>query len=218
MNPLLVFDFDGTLVDTADDIISATNELLAELKIPALSPEQIKLNIGQGLSELLYQLLPATRNDVHFKDGLIARFMEIYEKHLLRSPRLYDGALEILQKWPHRKAILSNKAQRHIHPILDHLKISNLPWVAIVGGDTYPTKKPNPEGLNHILLEAKTSIEQAVLIGDGNPDADLARNSGIKMIAVEFGYGDIDELIARGATTRLKSYHHLPQCLEDLFG
>jgi phosphoglycolate phosphatase len=217
MNPLLIFDFDGTLVDTAEDIVAATNELLTELKIPPLSPEQVKINIGQGLSDLLYQLLPSTRNDVHFKDGLVTRFLEIYEKHLLRNPRLYDGVLEILQTWPHQKAILSNKAARHIHPILKQLKIADLPWVAVVGGDSFSTKKPDPQGLNHILLEAKTPIEQAVLIGDGNPDADLARKSGIKMIAVEFGYGEIDELMARGATTRLKSYHQLRKCLDGLF-
>lgn len=216
MTPFLVFDFDGTLVDTAPDIVEATNRLLAELSLPPLSEEHVKINIGQGLVDLLYEVLPAARQDVHFKDGLVERFHEIYQEHYLLHPRLYDGIEEILA-WPNPKAILSNKSSRYIHGILKSLRLDQVPWVGVIGGDTFATKKPEPEGIQYLMSQAGYDIHSTVLIGDGNPDADLAARTGVPMVAVEFGYGDIEELKRRGAQWQIGHYKHLRETLREIF-
>ena len=208
MNPLLIFDFDGTLVDTAPDLVSATNELFSELGFPPLSDEQVKINIGQGLTELLTSILPHDRNTEKHRAELVGRFLEIYEQHYLRSPQLYEGLEEILYEWPHPKAILSNKSEHFLHGILKQLGLDSLPWVAIVGGNTFKTKKPDPEGLLHVLARGQRRLEEAVLIGDGNPDADLAQITGIRYLAVDFGYGNAEELLRRGGRTARRLSHY----------
>lgn len=214
--PLLIFDFDGTLVDTAPDIVASTNQLFSELGLPAMSEDQIKINVGQGLTELLAGVLPQTKSDQEHRIEVVQRFLTIYETRYLNSPRLYAGVEEILRTWPHPKAILSNKSSHFIHGILRHLSLDQLGWVDIIGGNTFKTKKPEPEGLLHILEKSGIPMSQAVMIGDGNPDADLAKRTGIRCIAIDFGYGDIDELLRRGASIRLSHYRDLAKVLDSI--
>ncbi len=214
MNPLLIFDFDGTLVDTAPDIVTATDEFFKQMGFAPLSPAEVKENIGQGLTELLMRILPETKTNHAHREELIGRFLAIYKDHYLRTPKLYPGVEEILHEWPHQKAILSNKGVYFIKGILEHLKLASYPWVSVIGGNTFKTKKPEPEGLNHILKTGNVKIEDAVMIGDGNPDAQLAHNTGIFCVALDFGYGEIDELMRLGASVRISHYNELKEVLK----
>lgn len=206
---LIVFDFDGTLVDTAPDLIRATNRYLETKGLPALAPNRIREAIGFGLKHLIAEVYPKERNTPAFLQQIYEEFVGIYEQEYLRSPRLFDGAREFLNDWAGQIAIVSNKRERFIHPILGQLGIERLPWAAIVGGDTFANMKPHPEPFLAAMQAANVNPEQTLILGDGVPDVTGAMAVGAKAVAVEFGYTPARQLLDLGAWKSLRSFYEL---------
>jgi 2-phosphoglycolate phosphatase len=207
---LVIFDFDGTLVDTAPDLIRATNLYLESKGFDALPEAQIRAEIGMGLRKLITDVYP----ELHGGDDMVKRrvegeFIAVYEREFLHQPALFPGALDFLTEWDRKIAIVSNKRVRFIHPILQKLDIHTLPWSLIVGGDTYPNMKPHPEPLMAAMMAAGVTPEETVLVGDGSPDVIGAGFAGCRCVAVEFGYTDIDELMGLGAWSSLAAFEDL---------
>lgn len=213
---LLIFDFDGTLVHTAPDIHSAVNDFLISHNHAPISYENILPEIGMGLADLFKNTFPDAQEDTPAYDAMIDDFIRLYESHYLKSPELFPGALDLLQNWPGKIAILSNKRERHIHAILQHMKLDRLPWVDIIGGDTLSEKKPHPLPFEHLLRKSGCHPEQALMVGDGEPDILGGIGSGIRPVAVEFGYGDIQTLKDLGAWKTVASFHELSLLAESL--
>src|SRR5579872_5976451 len=136
---LVIFDFDGTLVDTAPDLIRSANLYLESQGVDQLPEERIRAEIGMGLRKLITDVYPELHgNDEHRKRQVEGEFISVYEREFLYSPQLFPGALDFLNEWGGKIAICSNKRVRFIHPILQKLEIHTYPWAAIVGGDSYP--------------------------------------------------------------------------------
>lgn len=206
---LVVFDFDGTLVDTAPDLIRATNKYLEAEGFDPLPVQRIRDEIGMGLRKLILDVYPEAERSEEQRKKIEAEFLKTYEQEYLHSPTLFPGAIEFLQEWDGQIAIVSNKRARFIHPILEKLGIHSLPWVSIVGGDTYPNMKPHPEPFLAAITTAGTTPEETLIVGDGTPDVQGALNIGSPMVAVEHGYQDAGQLIDLGAGGKIESFHDL---------
>lgn len=194
MIKLAIFDFDGTLVDTVDDIVTATNEFLITQKKEALPAATIKATIGEGIRSLLIDVFPEAAEQPERHLEFYQLFLKIYETHFLQSPKVFPGVTNFLNSWTGDIAILSNKTEQFISPILKHLKLDHYNWRAILGGDSLSEKKPHPMTLDFILQKTGYTKDQVVIIGDGMPDMQLASNTGIASIAVSFGYTPLERL------------------------
>lgn len=206
---LVIFDFDGTLVDTAPDLIRATNFYLEAQGFEALPEATIRNEIGMGLRKLILDVYPEADKSDELKRKIETQFLATYDREYLNSPALFPGAFEFLHEWEGQIAIVSNKRSRYIHPILEKLEIQKLPWVSIIGGDTYPNMKPHPEPFLAAINTAGTTPEETLIVGDGTPDVLGALAIGSPMVAVEHGYQDADSLIGLGAGGKVESFHDL---------
>ncbi len=215
---LVLFDFDGTLVDTAPDLVRATNLYLRSKGLEELPERRIRDEIGNGLRKLILDLYPVEGREEGFKERVEKEFLEIYEREYLVSPRLFDGAMAFLQGFTGRVAIVSNKRERFIRPILEKVGLLDFPWVRIVGGDTFDHMKPHPEPFLKVLAQAGVSPEETLIVGDGIPDIEGALNIGCRSVAVEFGYSSIDQLMALGAWRSIASYDELLPLIESQNG
>ncbi|MGE4130309.1 MAG: HAD family hydrolase [Bdellovibrionales bacterium] len=213
---LVMFDFDGTLVDTAPDLIRATNRFLESKGVEALPESRIRREIGRGLKRLLAQVVPDELKKEENLPQLEKEFLEVYDQEVLNTPVLYEGALEFLEEYEGRIAILSNKRERFIKKILGHLGLDRLPWVGVIGGDTLANMKPHPEPFLHVLALAGLDPEEAVIVGDGQPDVVGALGVGMRSIAVDFGYTSSEELMGLGATYAIESFHELFPLLKSI--
>jgi phosphoglycolate phosphatase len=207
---LVIFDFDGTLVDTAPDLVRATNLYLESQGLEALPEARIRSEIGMGMRRLILDVWPGdVPKDDNLRRKIEGEFMAVYEREYLHSPKLFEGAYEFLADWDRQIAIVSNKRVRYIHPILEKLELHTLPWTRVIGGDTYPNMKPHPEPFLGAIEAAGVTPEQTVIVGDGTPDVEGAVAIGSRCIACEHGYEDIERLMDLGAWARIQTFHDL---------
>lgn len=209
MFKFLIFDFDGTLVDTAPDILTAANEFLRLQGLPTRTMEEVRNNIGRGLRELILGLVPEW---AHFEDKMRdaeQQILTIYDRHILNSPRCYEGIDEILALSHVQMAIVSNKREHYIRKILTHLKVPENRFVSIAGGDTHPHKKPHPIGLSKAMEAAGRAVNETLMVGDGMPDVLAAKELGMKSAVVSFGYGQPEKLMQAGGHFLLRSFKDL---------
>lgn len=202
-------------MDTAPDLIRATNLYLKSKGMEELPERRIRDEIGNGLRRLILDLYPVASRDEALKTQIEKEFLEVYEKEYLTSPRLFDGALDFLHAFPGRVGIVSNKRERFIRPILEKLGLLDFPWVRIVGGDTFDHMKPHPEPFLKVLELAGVPPDETLIVGDGAPDIEGAVNLGCRSVAVEFGYASVDELMALGAWRSIASFDELLPLIES---
>ncbi len=206
---LVIFDFDGTLVDTAPDLIRATNFYLEAQGLDPLPEARIRAEIGMGLRKLINDLMPQEGMDDERRRQIEGEFLATYDREYLHSPTLFDGAREFLTEWEGQIAIVSNKRIRYIPPILEKLDLQRLPWTSIIGGDTYPNMKPHPEPFLAAMAAAGVTPEETLVVGDGTPDILGALAVGSRSVAVDFGYQSPDFLMSLGAWKRIETFHDL---------
>jgi phosphoglycolate phosphatase len=187
----LLFDLDGTLVDSERDLIDSTNATLRHLGRPELLPTIVSGYIGHGAAKLVASALgPDT--DAPLQSAALQFFLSYYEDHKLVHTRAYPGvpeALEPLSALP--MAVLTNKPQRVSTLILEALGLAKY-FRVIYGGDTLPEKKPDPAGVHKILEQWYVRPENALFIGDSEVDVQTARNAGSLCAIVNYGFGKND--------------------------
>ncbi len=191
----VVFDLDGTLVDTAPDILAYLNELLAELGRSGLEPDAVRAMIGDGVRTLLIRGLEAsggvpTGIDL---DRLFHRYLERYTKDPVRLSKPFEGVIETLDRLQTtgiKLGVCTNKPQRPTDRLLSKLGLDRY-FGAVIGGDTLPVKKPDPTHLLTALEQLDVEPKQSVLIGDSETDLKTARAAAIPCILVSFGYTPI---------------------------
>lgn len=213
---LLIFDFDGTLVDTAPDLIRATNLYLESQGLDALPEATIRAEIGMGLRNLIMQIYPAENKDDVFKRKIEGEFLAVYEREFLHNPQPFPGLIEFLSQWDRQIAIVSNKRHRFITPILQKLGLDQFPWVKIIGGDTYPNMKPHPEPFLAAINAAGVTPEETLIVGDGTPDVEGANAIGSRCIACEHGYEPIDLLMDLGAHAKISDFTELEALIRTI--
>ena len=191
---LLIFDLDGTLIDSRPDISHALNSILAKRGLPQADDRRIAPYIGTGVRALLAEIAIANgQTDV---DALFSEFDEIYAQVLLKDTKLYPGILDVLEGFDSTpKVVLSNKYQRFIEPILVGLGIAHF-FVDSYGRDAFAKMKPDP--LPVLLACKRCGVEpkDTLVIGDTATDIRAAKAAQARSCAVLYGYGDINELRA----------------------
>jgi phosphoglycolate phosphatase len=185
---LIVFDLDGTLVDSKEDLAVAVNAAIGSFGFPTLPHKEIHGYIGDGAAALIRRALPAEQ------DGLLPqvleRFLSYYRRHLLDTTRPYPGVVEALRKWSgtYRMALLTNKPIAMTEAILSGLSLAGH-FFDVRGGDSFETKKPDPRGLLHILGEAGVAPGETVMVGDGRNDVLAGKGAGTVTCGVTYGLG-----------------------------
>lgn len=188
-----LFDLDGTLIDSATGIADALNRTLQALGHAPESEALIRTWIGDGARQLLRQGLQHAGGDLPEGDAFEAAYallMRRYADSLPRQARAYPGAEEALRGLRARGvrvALCTNKPQRFIAPLFDALGWAPL-FDAVVGGDTLPVHKPDPEPLWHIARAFGASPAQCVMVGDSRTDAEAAHAAGMPLVLVDYGY------------------------------
>ncbi len=213
---LVLLDFDGTLVDTAPDLVRASNRYLQQKGLEPIAEARIRAEIGMGLKNLIVELFPEDQRSPEQQKIIEQEFLQVYEKEFLETPRLFDGAYEFLTEFPGQIGIVSNKRERFIRPILEKLGVDHLPWVDIVGGDTLDHMKPHPAPFLRVIEAAGVTPEETVIVGDGTPDIEGAKAIGSRAIAVEFGYTPLEDLMAQGAWASITDYGELRPLIESI--
>jgi phosphoglycolate phosphatase len=185
---LLVFDLDGTLVDSKVDLANAVNVALESFDLPPLPHPMIYSYVGDGASMLIRRALPREKADL--LPEVLDRFLAYYRRHLLDTTRAYPGVVAALRKWAgiYRMAVLTNKGVAMTKETLSGLSLDGY-FFEVRGGDSFGTKKPDPEGLLHILREAGVEAQEAVMIGDSRNDVQAGRAAGTVICGVTYGLG-----------------------------
>jgi len=191
---LMIFDFDGTLVQTGEDIANSVNFTLHTLNLPAIDKQQILTFIGDGVVKLIERAIGDVEES--YRDQAMAIFTDHYDRHMLDHAELYPGAYDMLRYFAgKRKIILTNKRFKFTEKMASELKISSF-FEEIIGADTTPYFKPNPQLVESILKRFPVDKKSTVIIGDGVNDILLAKNAGIISCAFMNGLGMRDELLA----------------------
>jgi phosphoglycolate phosphatase len=185
---LLVFDLDGTLVDSKEDLANAVNVALESFDLPPLPHPVIYSYVGAGASALILRALSPEKAGL--LQEVLDRFLAYYQRHLLDTTRAYPGVAGALRKWAgiYRMAVLTNKGMGMTQEILSGLSLDGY-FFEVRGGDSFGTKKPDPEGLLHILREAGVEAEEAIMIGDSRIDVQAGRAAGAVTCGVTYGLG-----------------------------
>jgi phosphoglycolate phosphatase len=186
---LVVFDLDGTLVDSGRDLAAAVNATLLRLA-PALAPldlDEVVSFIGSGARVLVARSLAAAGLPEPPED-VLPLFMEEYGKRLLDTTRLYPGVVEALDALADRRlAVLTNKPAGLSRAILQGLGVEGR-FFRVYGGDDFPTRKPDPQGLRTLMADAAAGPAETALVGDSAVDVRTARAAGVRALAVDYGF------------------------------
>ncbi len=194
---LILFDLDGTLIETAPEIADAVNDTLRSLGLDAVAEEQVARWIGHGTHELLIQALARASSrsaaEVRADDALPAASRE-FDRHYAQRcgtrSRPYPGVrrtLDALRRQGTRLAIVTNKEGRYTDRVLDAHGLRDA-FVQVVSGDTMATKKPDPAGVRHCLQATDVAAARALFVGDSSIDADTARRAGVPVWLLPHGY------------------------------
>lgn len=186
---LIVFDLDGTLVDSQVDLANAVNALLAELGRPPLAKPDVVAMVGEGARVLVRRALVAASLDPD-TPGALERFLAHYDPHLLDNTRPYPGLVDVLG-WIDRRlpmAVLTNKPARATELMLTGLGLRAY-FRNVVGGDTAFGRKPAPSGLRYLAEQAAVDPARVLLVGDSPVDLATARNAGARICLARYGFG-----------------------------
>jgi 2-phosphoglycolate phosphatase len=208
----LVFDLDGTLIDSVQDIAEACNHTLSEHGRATRRIEEIRTFIGDGARALLARAagLPSEASEL---DALVERFLAYYTAHPTTHTTLLPGAREALGQFPDlRIALCTNKPRITTEAILAQLRLTDAFEVVLAGGDL-PLQKPDPAPLLHIARLLELEPAELVMIGDGPQDILSARAAGARSVGVENGIADEARLRAARPDALVATLHELPALL-----
>ncbi len=192
--PTIVFDLDGTLIDTAPDLIDTLNVVFAREGLPPVPYETARNLIGGGARAMIARGIEAEGRVVAPAklDQLFTDFIAHYTEHVADQSQPFPGLIEALDALAGRGcrfAVCTNKLERLSVLLLEELKIADR-FEAICGPDTFGIQKPDPEILRRTIAAAGGSLQHAIMIGDSATDIRTARAAGVPVIAVDFGYSD----------------------------
>lgn len=193
-NATLVFDLDGTLVDSAPDLVAATNHALADLGLDPIAAETLRGTIGFGARRMILEGLNQTGRTLPEAevDRLLARFLAYYEPNIARESRPFDGvvaALESFRSRGARLAVCTNKRLALATHLLAELDLDGL-FDAVAGRDSFPVFKPHPDHILGAIRMAGGDPRHAVMIGDTVIDVSAAKAAAVPAVVCTFGYSD----------------------------
>lgn len=190
---LLMFDLDGTLASTGQDLANAVNHVRSRFRLAPLEDRLVYGHVGRGAEHLVRTSLP---QDCQHRFGeAMELFLRHYENHLLETTVLYPYVKETLDYFgSKRRVVVSNKLHRFTVSVLKGLGIEAC-FDAILGGDSVAQKKPDPEPLNQVLSAFGVSPVMALMVGDGSTDIEAGKKAGVCTCGVTYGLGKREELV-----------------------
>jgi phosphoglycolate phosphatase len=217
--PIVAFDLDGTLADTAPDLIMTLNAILAQEGLPPLPLERARNLTGAGARALIERGFEVAGRELApgRLDELYRDFLAIYGDNLCVGTRLYPGVIESLDRLDadgFRLAVCTNKVERHSVLLLEALGIADR-FAAICGRDTFPYIKPDPRHLTLTIDQAGGDRRQAVMVGDSRTDIATAKAAGVPVVAVSFGYTDTP-VRAMDPDRAIDRFEQLFEAVQDL--
>ena len=208
----LVFDLDGTLIDSKLDLALSIDATLKHMGKGSLPHELIYSFVGNGAAVLVRRALGDSVTDAEAEEGH-RFFLAYYREHMLDNTVTYSGVREALEKLAHHPmAVLTNKPVRFSEKILEGLGIASY-FRYVYGGNSFETKKPDPEGMNTLLKDFQLAPRQAMLVGDSDVDVRTARNAGTWCCGVSYGLG-LESLREHPPDLMLDSLAELPAYLD----
>lgn len=186
---LIVFDLDGTLIDSSEDLAISMNATREHFGLSRIDPELIYSYVGNGAAVLVQRAMGGHVSEERLADAL-KFFLRFYRAHALEHTKLYPGVREMLQQLSeanHKLAVLTNKPVRISADIIQALGVEKQ-FFRVYGGDSFPAKKPDPEGLETLIREAKVPAAAACMVGDSGVDIETARNAGVRSCGVVWGF------------------------------
>ena len=199
MDRLVIFDLDGTLLNTIADLGNAANHTLAELGLPQHTLDEYRLMVGNGMRKLIMRALPDDKaSDDAFVDSTLASFLEYYAEHIDVYTTPYPGIPELisdLSTGGYKLAVASNKIQAGAERLIAKF-FPDIPFVAVMGNSPRYPLKPDAAVVEYIMDKAGTDRAHTIMVGDSGTDIQTARNAGIPIIAVSWGFRPRHELTA----------------------
>jgi len=208
---LLIFDLDGTLIDSLPDLTDATNLIRTGFGLPQIGIPDVRKLVGQGARSLVERALPgATAGEV---DGALEEFLAYNLAHIADKTRPYPGVPETLQElggFGIPMVVLSNKNVDLCKEVLEKLGIGKA-FSDVFGADSFPFKKPSPEPVLAVLKEFRISASDCVMVGDSINDIAAGGGAGVMTVGCSYGYGEPSELVgAQYQVADFPSLLHLP--------
>jgi 2-phosphoglycolate phosphatase len=204
-----MFDLDGTLADTGQDLADAVNYTRAHFELAPLPAKIVHLNVGRGVEYLLQHSVPA--NSVEQFQDILRVFLTHYEKHLLDKTVLYPAVNDVLDYFRgKRRVVVSNKMHRLTETVLRGLGVREQ-FDAILGGDSVADKKPHPALLHEALNRFQILPVHALIVGDGDIDVEAGKRAGVFTCGVTYGLGNKQDLIAAKPNILIDDLAELPR-------
>lgn len=185
---LLIFDLDGTLIDSKLDLVHSVNAARALMNLEPLSEEIVSSYVGNGVPVLMRRALGPDASDADVAQA-IEYFLKYYREHMLDNTRLYPGVREALDRLlagGAKMAVLTNKPVRFSRSLVEGLGVAGH-FFQLYGGNSFPQKKPDPIGIETLLGESGASRERTIMVGDSGVDVRTARNAGVTACGVSYG-------------------------------
>lgn len=186
----IIFDLDGTLVDSAEDLRAALNKLMSELGLRPIGTSEIKAMIGDGALKLVERGLTAAKGDPAQKDVWLSRFLEIYQENPATLTRCYPGVLAtlaVLRRKKFRLGVVTNKPVLATMKVLQALSLAEF-FSVVVGGDSLQERKPHPAPLLEAARQLEVDVSRILMVGDNIHDVEAAHAAGMRCVAVSYGY------------------------------
>jgi phosphoglycolate phosphatase len=186
---LVVFDLDGTLVDSMRDLADSTNDALATYAAPPLPVDDVSRMVGDGARQLVARALASAGLDVSLDEAFV-RFQAAYDRRLLDATRPYEGIPDVVRAAARQTplAVLTNKPEAPARRLIEAFGWSaSFSW--ILGGDSGFGRKPDPAGLRYLMEEAGVTAQATLLVGDSNVDVETARRAGVRVCFARYGFG-----------------------------
>lgn len=201
MKKLVIFDLDGTLINSVEDLGNACNNALSQMGYPTHTPEAYNIMVGNGISKLIERALPEDARRQRVIEAMRTRFTEYYNEHLWDKSLPYRGIPELLMELQNhgvKVAVASNKYQEATTRIIEHF-FPNISWASIMGQRDMIPLKPDPSIIFNVLLEAPTPKAEVLFVGDSGIDMETAYRACIDRIGVTWGYRTRGELASARA-------------------
>lgn len=196
MKRLIIYDLDGTLVDTLEDIASAANHMLSAMGAPRVHASEVRGYVGHGQYEMVRNCLKT--DDAARIEAGARLYRAFYTEHMLDHSRLYAGARKVLEHFKtRRQAVITNKPDPYSSRILEALGVAGYLAAIVAGNSRYP-KKPDPAAVLALMAQAQVRPDETLFIGDSSVDVETGQRAGVMTVGMTHGLGDEAELRRAG--------------------
>lgn len=183
---LVIFDLDGTLVNSITDITNSLNYATEPYGLPPKTSEEVSALVGEGITKVIERVLGDER--LQYRDDVVKRFLEFYSEHIVDNTFPYPGVRETLERLNGlKKAVISNKREALSVKVLEALDLIRF-FDLVIGSDSTTEKKPSPVPVLHVISTMGLTQEDSIMVGDSDLDIAAGKNAGIKTVGVTYGY------------------------------